>query len=162
MTRSDHPHTPPPRRSPAAPRSADARPPCRDRLPARTGGAAIRAATLLLLAILTAACARQVSVESEPPGGQETVEVRLDEWSIDMPMAVPAGDVAFRVRNAGSVAHNFEVEGDGVERAFPSDLAPGETRTMTVTLTPGTYEIYCPVADHAERGMSRTLTVTRG
>ncbi len=162
MTRSDHPHKPPPHRSPAAPRSAGARPPCRDRLPARTGGAAIRAATLLLLAILTAACARQVSVESEPPGGQETVEVRLDEWSIDMPMAVPAGDVAFRVRNTGSVAHNFEVEGDGVERAFPSDLAPGETRTMTVTLAPGTYEIYCPVADHAERGMSRTLTVTRG
>ncbi len=118
-------------------------------------------AAVLLLSLL-AACQRQVSVESGPAVGGQTVDILLDEYSIDMPMTVRAGQVTFRVRNGGSEIHNFEIEGNGLERSFPSDLRPGEVRTLTVDLEPGTYDVYCPVADHARRGMSRQLTVTSG
>lgn len=115
-----------------------------------------------LLVTAFTACQRQATVESGPATGTQTVDVLLDEYSIEMPMTVRAGQVTFRVRNGGSEVHNFEVEGNGVERAFPNDLQPGEVRTMTVDLESGTYQVYCPVADHEGRGMSRQLTVTSG
>jgi len=30
---------------------------------------------------------------------------------------------------------------------------------MSVDLSPGSYEVYCPVADHESRGMQTNLTV---
>ncbi len=42
------------------------------------------------------------------------------------------------------------------------NLAPGGTGTLQVDLEPGTYEIYCPVGDHADRGMRMALTVEAG
>jgi uncharacterized cupredoxin-like copper-binding protein len=62
--------------------------------------------------------------------------------------------------NNGTIEHNLEVEGQGIEEAFDSNLQPGETRTLEVDLQPGTYEVYCPVADHADQGMRVELTVT--
>ena len=37
--------------------------------------------------------------------------------------------------------------------------APGEAGELTVHLEPGTYSIYCPVADHEDEGMRRWLKV---
>ncbi|MBI5959461.1 MAG: cupredoxin domain-containing protein [Chloroflexi bacterium] len=86
--------------------------------------------------------------------------VSLTEWGIVMPASIPAGKVVFTVTNDGTVPHNFEIEGNGVEQGFETDLAPGETRTLEIELSPGTYRIYCPVSDHAESGMEFELTVT--
>lgn len=91
----------------------------------------------------------------------DTVEVSLTEFEIDMRGSVQAGPIAFRVTNDGSAQHSFEVEGQGVEEAFETNLRPGQSRTLTVDLQPGTYEIYCPVQDHADRGMRLQLEVTR-
>ena len=89
-----------------------------------------------------------------------TVLVSLTEFEIDMPDSIPAGPTTFEVTNNGTVEHNFEVEGQGVEEELETNLQPGETGTLEVDLQPGTYEIYCPVADHEGQGMSLTLTVT--
>jgi len=89
-----------------------------------------------------------------------TVQVSLTEFEIDMPDSIPAGPTTFEVTNNGTVEHNFEVEGQGVEEELETNLQPGETGTLEVDLQPGTYEIYCPVADHEGQGMSLTLTVT--
>jgi uncharacterized cupredoxin-like copper-binding protein len=86
--------------------------------------------------------------------------VGLYEWGIEMPTSLSAGTITFTVTNNGTEAHNFEIEGNGIEQEFETDLAPGETRTMEVELQPGIYEIYCPVAGHAELGMALELTVT--
>jgi plastocyanin len=77
--------------------------------------------------------------------------------------AVEPGTVRFVVRNASEdEQHGFEVEGQGLEEALES-IPPGATDSLTVTLTePGDYEVYCPVEDHAERGMRTTLTVAAG
>lgn len=88
------------------------------------------------------------------------IDVALTEYAIAMPSTVPAGQVSFRVTNNGTMEHNFEIEGQGIEKAFDDNLQPGETGEMVVDLQPGTYEVYCPVDDHADRGMRIELTVT--
>jgi plastocyanin len=97
-------------------------------------------------------------------------EVSLTEYDIEMsnPLyaieelaSFPAGSQTFRVTNNGTTEHNFEVEGQGIEEAFETNLSPGETQTMQLNLEPGTYEVYCPVGNHREQGMEMQLTVTQ-
>jgi glucose/arabinose dehydrogenase/uncharacterized cupredoxin-like copper-binding protein len=91
-----------------------------------------------------------------------TVQVSLVDGAIGMPDSLPAGPTVFEVTNNGTVEHNFEIEGQGIEQEFETDLQPGEIRTMEINLLPGEYEVYCPVGDHREHGMELTLTVTEG
>lgn len=92
----------------------------------------------------------------------ETVAVSLTEFMIDMPTELPAGPTTFEITNDGTIEHNFEVEGQGIEEELPENLAPGASGTLTVDLEPGTYEVYCPVGNHADEGMRLELTVTEG
>ena len=92
----------------------------------------------------------------------ETVAVSLMEFAIDMPSELPAGPTTFEITNDGTIEHNFEVEGQGIEEELPENLAPGATGTLTVDLAPGTYEVYCPVGNHEDEGMRLELTVTEG
>ncbi len=89
----------------------------------------------------------------------EAVDVTLTEWEIDMPDRLSPGMTAFNVANEGDAVHNLEIEGQGIERELENDLQPGESATMKVDLQVGEYEVYCPVGDHADKGMSMTLTV---
>lgn len=91
--------------------------------------------------------------------GEERVEVTLDDFVIEMPDAVPAGFVVFETVNRGTNEHSFEVEGNGVHEELPDPVQPGNTMELTLQLEPGTYRVYCPVEDHAERGMEKTITV---
>ncbi|HVR44585.1 MAG TPA: cupredoxin domain-containing protein [Thermoanaerobaculia bacterium] len=92
------------------------------------------------------------------PGG--AVEVVLIDRRIEMPATLPAGRTVFNVTNQGEDEHNFEIEGNGIERELPENLGAGESATLEVDLSPGTYRVYCPVGKHAEEGMSLQLTVT--
>ena len=87
------------------------------------------------------------------------VEVRLTEFSIEMLTTVPPGPVSFSVTNAGTMEHNFEIKSQGIEEKFDTSLKAGETRTLKVDLTDGTYTIYCPLDDHKARGMHLELKV---
>jgi len=89
------------------------------------------------------------------------VEVKLTEFIIEMPTTVPPGPVAFSVTNAGTMEHNFEVEGQGFEKKFDTNLKPGETRSLRVDLPAGTYTVYCPLDDHQKRGMKLELKVAQ-
>jgi uncharacterized cupredoxin-like copper-binding protein len=40
-------------------------------------------------------------------------------------------------------------------------LLPGSRATLSVRLRPGTYRLWCAVADHRTRGMRATLRVRR-
>ena len=89
------------------------------------------------------------------------VEVTLSEWTVRLSSAtVPAGPVAFTVTNSGSIPHALEVEGQGTEQQTPL-IQPGSSATLTLTLTPGTYEVYCPVGEdsHKKLGMETHLKV---
>jgi uncharacterized cupredoxin-like copper-binding protein len=118
----------------------------------------------------TAAAAAQTAVATPPviilpgaatptPGGN-VVEASLSEYKIEMPASLRAGAITFRVTNAGTVEHNFVVEGQGIKRTFDNNLQPNETNTLQVNLTAGTYQVYCPVEGHRSLGMLVNLTVT--
>ncbi|QIF02363.1 cupredoxin domain-containing protein [Roseimicrobium sp. ORNL1] len=93
------------------------------------------------------------------PADARRVEVRLIDHKIEMPQQLAAGKTAFIVTNGGSAKHNFEIEGQGMEKKFLTDVGPNETKTLHVDLKPGSYKVYCPVGDHEEHGMKMDLTV---
>ena len=96
---------------------------------------------------------------ASPVGEGATVQVSLSDFAIDMPAELAAGPTVFTITNDGEVPHNFEIEGQGIEVELEENLQPGETGTLEVDLQPGTYEVYCPVGNHADRGMRLELTV---
>jgi uncharacterized cupredoxin-like copper-binding protein len=93
------------------------------------------------------------------PVDARKVEVRLVDHKIEMPQQLAAGKTAFIVTNGGSAKHNFEIEGQGMEKKFLTNVGPNETKTLHVDLKPGSYKVFCPVSDHEEHGMKMELTV---
>jgi len=63
------------------------------------------------------------------------------------------------MRNDGNATHAIEIDGPGVEDQKSSTAGPGGTATLTVTLQPGKYTMYCPVGNHRAMGMQTTFTV---
>lgn len=95
----------------------------------------------------------------ESSGGGETIQISETEFAIDpSDVSAAAGDVSFEVTNDGSIPHDLEVEGNGVEEVTPT-IDPGGTETLTASLEAGTYELYCTIGDHADQGMTGELTV---
>jgi len=74
--------------------------------------------------------------------------------------SLPAGTYQVTVRNDGSATHSLTIRGPGGVDQTSDTLQGGRSTTMTVTLQPGTYEVFCPIGDHRAMGMDTTLTVT--
>ena len=101
-------------------------------------------------------------VEEPAPAGPASQTISITETDFKIaPASVEvdeAGVVEFKVENAGEAPHALEVESDELEEET-EEIPPGESATLTVELEEGTYELYCPVGDHADRGMTGELTV---
>jgi len=92
------------------------------------------------------------------------VTATLSEWKVELSeRRIAPGVVTFTVTNAGSIPHALEVEGEGIEQETEV-IQPGAHATLTLTLKPGTYEVYCPVGDdsHKKLGMDTRLKVQGG
>jgi uncharacterized cupredoxin-like copper-binding protein len=94
-------------------------------------------------------------------GGASTIELSETDFKLNpSDPTVQAGEVTVKATNDGQVPHNIEVEGPSGEQELESDLAPGDSGTLTVDLSkPGTYEWYCPVDNHKDMGMEGEITV---
>lgn len=70
--------------------------------------------------------------------------------------------VEFVLRNEGTIEHELEILGpDGAKLGEVGPTAAGSDGEVILTLTaPGTYTYLCGIADHADRGMKGTFTVT--
>lgn len=104
---------------------------------------------------IAAATAPAVPVAS----GSNVVMVQLKDFMIALDKStVSAGMVTFNVTNNGPSPHNFNVKINGEEKGIPT-TDPGMTATVTLALTPGTYDYRCTVPGHDLLGMKGTLTV---
>ena len=92
---------------------------------------------------------------------QSTTTVVLAEFTFTPDrMVVAAGRDTFALQNTGQFPHNVHIEGNGVSvDVSPNPVAGGDSFTGAVTLAPGTYDVWCPISNHRERGMVGTLTV---
>lgn len=103
---------------------------------------------------------------SAEPAGKPvaTVDVSESEFKLDppRPSVGKAGTVEFKVSNDGKVVHALEVEGPNGEKQTPA-IRPGRSATLKVDLgKAGSYEWYCPVGDHKQRGMKGAIKVAGG
>jgi uncharacterized cupredoxin-like copper-binding protein len=107
------------------------------------------------------------------------VQVTERDFHISGPRHVAAGNVVFRVRNAGPDDHEFIVvrlgpkgiplRADGMtvdEGAHaPSTVgalepgSPGAVRELSLSLTPGRYEFFCNMEGHFRGGMHMEVVV---
>ena len=70
-------------------------------------------------------------------------------------LSMSSGDVTVSLANQDLFWHTFTIDNLGVDLPVPV----GATRSVTFTVTPGTYEFECRIPGHPEAGMVGTLTV---
>jgi uncharacterized cupredoxin-like copper-binding protein len=127
----------------------------------------------LLLLPLLAACGGSKAVNVSAGTPSETYTMTLSQSS------AAAGDVTFHVtNNAAAETHEFVVvrtdlaadslplnadgnvdedQIDGVDEV--EDIMPGESKDLTVNLTPGHYALICNIDEHYGQGMHIDFTV---
>jgi uncharacterized cupredoxin-like copper-binding protein len=121
------------------------------------------AALLAAIALVFAGCGGDGGNDDEGASAAtpiRTITIEETDYALE-PSSVQverAGTYAFKVVNNGAVEHALEIEGEGIEEETQA-LGAGEEATLTVDLAEGSYELYCPVGDHKERGMTGTLGV---
>src|SRR3954447_16763504 len=153
----------------------------------RTGGAAmVRVARALSTSIvILGLCFGALACSSDSSGGN-SVAVTLGDFSIKpAPTSVAAGDVTFKIHNAGTFVHEFVVvrapdlasipvksDGEANEDAIPEsnhlgekeDIQPGKTEELKLKLSAGKYVLLCNRLDgsisHFQRGMHTTFTAS--
>jgi uncharacterized cupredoxin-like copper-binding protein len=128
---------------------------------ATTAAAATTAATTAKPATTTATTAAGAATTAASGGAGTTVAATESEFKIELaPTTYKAGTYTFNSTNAGSFKHNITIDGPGVEDEKTENIDPGKSGSVTVTLQPGTYEIYCSIPTHKDKGMDTTITVS--
>ncbi|WP_370065566.1 hypothetical protein [Streptacidiphilus sp. MAP5-3] len=74
--------------------------------------------------------------------------------------AFKPGAYTFVAQNAGTVSHALAISGPGVPTHQTPILSPGGKADLSVTLKPGSYELWCPVDGHKALGMDTHITVS--
>jgi uncharacterized cupredoxin-like copper-binding protein/mono/diheme cytochrome c family protein len=80
----------------------------------------------------------------------ESHDIFFQPTEIDVPSDT---EVTILLPNLGAAPHNFSIDALDIS----VDIAPGETKDVTLTAPEGTYEYYCNIPGHAEAGMVGTL-----
>ncbi|NUW42083.1 hypothetical protein [Nonomuraea rhodomycinica] len=103
----------------------------------------------------------RAQVAATPAVRPTMVSVTMDEYSFSLPWHdLTAGTYTFLLSNAGSAPHAMTVDGPGIPGVAQSaTILPGQRTSLTVTLRPGRYEVWCPVDDHRDLGMDTAVIV---
>ena len=99
-----------------------------------------------------------------PPPLPRRLSVDEAEWSVTPSRnPVGTGQVELNVNNLGEDDHDLTVErADGTRVAQTAVIPPGGDATLTATLPPGTYKLYCSLYgnhEHDRLGMHAELVV---
>jgi plastocyanin len=95
-------------------------------------------------------------------GGGTSVTATETEFHIALSTSsFTAGKYTFTAVNKGQLEHNLVINGPGVSQAeIQGLLAPGQSASVTVTLSKGTYDVYCGVPGHKQQGMDLHIKVS--
>jgi uncharacterized cupredoxin-like copper-binding protein len=74
-------------------------------------------------------------------------------------LSAKAGKVTINFTNQASLEHNLSIESSSHTVVGTTPIFAGGTKTLTVSLAPGTYKFFCSVPGHRQAGMEGTLTV---
>jgi uncharacterized cupredoxin-like copper-binding protein len=135
-----------------------------------------RFVTAALVALLLGACggtstntatpsaASSPTATSPPPSSAAavgtSVGVTEKEFSITLSQAsFSPASYTFTIQNKGSFPHNLNIEGPGVDTKTSAILSPGQSGMLTATLQKGSYELWCSVPGHKDKGMDLTIKV---
>jgi uncharacterized cupredoxin-like copper-binding protein len=94
------------------------------------------------------------------PAGNTITATETDFHIAMSKSSIPAGTYTIRAVNSGQTTHALEINGPGVSNKATAGISPSSTAMLTVKLTKGSYEIWCPVANHKAMGMDTHITVT--
>ena len=76
--------------------------------------------------------------------------------------SVKAGVVQIELQNDGEDPHDLRVRRVGGSHTFSIPLVgPGKRRTLAIHVKPGSYQLWCSIADHRSLGMQALLHVRR-
>jgi plastocyanin len=93
---------------------------------------------------------QQVAIAADPGGA-----LRWDRPTYE----ATAGDITFVVKNTSPVAHQFSLEGNGVNYRSKNFKANTTNYFTATDLAPGEYQIVCHYPGHKAAGMVSTLIV---
>ena len=74
-------------------------------------------------------------------------------------LTAKAGKVSIDFTNMASLMHNVTVESSSGQKLGETPTFSGGSKTLTLSLKPGTYKFFCSVPGHRQAGMEGTLTV---
>src|SRR5882762_6442832 len=86
----------------------------------------------------------------QPPLGSGTkVTATLTDFHVQLSQqAFNAGTYTFTVTNAGQATHSMEIVRDGEADVRSDNIRPGHSDQITIAMTKGTYQVFCPVGNH--------------
>jgi plastocyanin len=95
-------------------------------------------------------------------GGGTKVTATETEFHIALSTSTfSPGKYTFTAVNKGQLEHSLVINGPGVNKIQTQGLvAPGQSASLTVTLSKGTYDIYCGVPGHKQEGMDVHIKVS--
>jgi plastocyanin len=97
----------------------------------------------------------------KPKPQAQAIPVTETEFKITLASRqLKAGDVTFDAKNAGQIEHDLVITGQGLTKGTPR-FPGGQSKTLKVTLKPGSYKLFCSVPGHEAAGMLANITVTK-
>ncbi|HYU18436.1 MAG TPA: plastocyanin/azurin family copper-binding protein [Chloroflexota bacterium] len=119
----------------------------------------------LVVGVLGLAVGLFVVIGSVQPTAAQSMSVDLSQGEFvfnPSEITVPAGTITFNLTNTDTRRHNLVISVNGAETggADANTVQPGDSLSWDVTLDqPGTYDFWCGVGNHRERGMVGKITV---
>ena len=120
----------------------------------------MRLAALVLLSLTALGAAAAPLLGASRP---QRVQVTALEFEYRLSrLSVRQGPALIELVNYGEDEHDLKLRRVGGTRVWTlRKLLPGSRSTLSLRLLPGTYRLWCGVADHSGRGMRATLRVRR-
>ena len=101
-----------------------------------------------------------VTVAAGKPLAVKANEYRFEPASLVVDSgAKGASVVTVELKNDGAVAHDLHVRRGADDLGGTPIFGPGQAKTAKLSLTPGSYDIFCSVGDHEALGMKGTLVL---